>query len=73
MKPSVGFISQTCSFIDTSAGVVHTGGVPVAGRPKAKLLNVTGISQAGARPLAMHAAGTPGDVISRVTVGCTPG
>jgi hypothetical protein len=69
-KPSVGFGLQIIELTVVLAGVVQTGGsAPLLANPKAKLLNVTGISHWGARPLAIHAAGRPGDAVFSFTIG----
>src|SRR4030095_11416306 len=68
-NPSLGVAAQTVVFTVTLDGVSQSGGLLLAVRPKANALRMIGEAQSAASPLAMHAAGTPPDAISRVAVG----
>src|SRR5262245_37731900 len=70
-NPSVGAAAQTVVFTVALDGVSQSGGLLLALRPKANALRMIGESQSAASPLAMHAAGTPPDAISRLAVGWT--
>jgi len=57
-NPSLGAGAQMNVSTLTSAGLLHTGGSPAAGRPNAKTLRMIPISQSADTPVATHAGGT---------------
>src|SRR5262245_37999186 len=73
LKPSAGAGLQTSESTVTRAGLVQVGGLPALARPNANTLRSSGVSQAAATPLAIHAAGTPPEATFSAPGTTTPG